>query len=70
MPYFNGIKIGAGQPETEFIRVKGLMSEKIQHPITKSFLKDMKESRVFLKGVSLLRSEPCIELLGYYWNRY
>lgn len=65
-----GIKWKQGQQrETEFIRVKGLMSDKIYHPLTLRFLKAVGDSNENGK-VTLVNqnsSEVCID---YYWNEY
>ena len=45
-PYFKKLKLMNGSRETEFLRVPGLMSESLTHPVTIEFLDDLTDSKV------------------------
>ena len=67
--YFEYIEISSGQPESELVRVPGLMSMELWNEITIRFLNDVSDSEPTAQ-ISLLNQNSSEVVIEYYWNNY
>jgi len=66
---FKDLSWKPGSRATEFVRVKGMMSDKIYHPLTLRFLKAVGDQNTNAK-VSLVNQKASVVCVDYYWDQY